>query len=72
MLIPNKIPSEEPDINVGIIMPEDKQTTLNLKIPADRKYNLSSIEVKEEIAAGTLINLAIENGKMVVKFKKTV
>lgn len=72
MLKPNIIPKEEPEINVGIILPQDNQTLLNLKLPVEMNYTLGSADKNEEIPASTLINITLENGKMVVKYKKTI
>lgn len=38
MLLPEKIPSVEPQIKVGIVLPEDQQTELELEFPDPKLY----------------------------------
>lgn len=47
MLDPNSIPEQEPDIRVGIVLPEDKQKNITINIPADADYLL--IDENEQI-----------------------
>ena len=62
MTKPNAVPSQEPKIKVGIVLPEDKQTAISMRTPADKKYVLKFADGEEEIPAGTLLNILVENG----------
>jgi hypothetical protein len=55
MLIPGQIPEQEPEINVGIILPEDLITQISIQVPATKSYflqiddSISKIPVKEDL-----------------------
>jgi SpoIID/LytB domain protein len=53
MLIPNVIPEEEPQINVGIILPEDNINRIVLFIPENQTYNIGSKEFILDLAPGS-------------------
>ena len=42
MLKPNEIPEEEPVINVGIILPEDRYTQIEIELPSNIIYRIRS------------------------------
>ncbi|MBN2602418.1 MAG: SpoIID/LytB domain-containing protein, partial [Candidatus Marinimicrobia bacterium] len=46
MLIPNAIPNKEPILNVGIVLPEDKFTSVQIEIPASPEYRLIAADNK--------------------------
>ena len=49
MLNPNEIPSREPLIRVGIILPEDKFDLIRIEIPDELEYQIESNGDKPEI-----------------------
>lgn len=49
MLESNKIPSKEPFIRVGIILPEDQTEKINIVLPENNEYQISSTDGKSEI-----------------------
>jgi len=48
MLNPNEIPSKEPLLRVGIILPEDKFDLIRFEIPGEFEYQIESHEGKSE------------------------
>jgi len=44
MLTPNTVPSAEPEIRVGIVLPEDQETRIEVHIPEGIAYELRSLE----------------------------
>jgi len=63
MLKPNEIPKIEPNIRVGIILPEDKQKKVSLTIPIKNSYK---IEIDEKLIQfeDNFVQVEIENGKL--------
>jgi stage II sporulation protein D len=55
MLQPDLIPNAEPNIRVGIILPEDKIEQIELTIPAEGKYTISSAALNTTLKKDQLI-----------------
>ena len=53
MLEPGIIPSSEPLIRVGIVLPEDAYTSVNMVTPDDAEYQLSFSGRNIPLAGGT-------------------
>jgi len=52
MLTPNVIPSKEPELRVGIVLPEDKLTKIEIVTPDSPDYQLQSDEKNPELLSG--------------------
>lgn len=66
MLIPDTIPEEEPLINVGIILPEDKNKRIILIIPENQTYNIGSSEFILDFAPGSKIMIELLDNRYVI------
>jgi len=71
MLIPNIIPQEEPQINVGIILPEDNIKKLSLKLPSNLEYQLSSDDQLFDLEADSILKLKYDQNTTWIEFAGT-
>jgi stage II sporulation protein D len=62
MLEKDIIPNTEPDLLVGIILPEDHCTHITLILPPDGSYRLVSGGRKNSILKNKIMEIGIENG----------
>ena len=70
MLTPNVIPNKEPVLNVGIVMPEDGFTEIEIEIPLSPEYQLvSDTETSKKLNAGDCLRFKIVNGKVTLDDK---
>ncbi len=65
MLEPNVMPSREPLIRVGVILPEDAQKEITLEIPPKVNYHISSGSRKSESIDSGEISFKIDNNFIV-------
>jgi len=65
MLIPNQIPTEEPDLRVGIILPEDKKKTLTIEVPQKPVYELSAIDKSLSIHVSGTMHFELQNNNKI-------
>ena len=70
MLIPNAIPDKEPLIRVGIILPEDKFTFIEIKKSRSNDYRFISDESEEYLAQELLHQFEHSEDKIVLNGKK--
>ncbi|MCF7886714.1 MAG: SpoIID/LytB domain-containing protein [Candidatus Marinimicrobia bacterium] len=62
MLEPGEIPEIEPNIRVGIILPEDERVNISIELPADQDYLLVDTNSKlRKLKKGKLLNFRIDN-----------
>lgn len=59
MLQPGVIPTTEPVLNVGIILPEDKYTSIEIEIPKDNRYQLEFSGKTFSSTAGEIISFKL-------------
>lgn len=59
MLQPGVIPTMEPVLNVGIVLPEDEYTSIEIEIPEDSRYRLKYSDVDHTLTAGDMLSFAI-------------
>ena len=64
MLPVNSVPNTEPNINIGIIMPEDKYKQINIVLPDSPSYVISFSKDSLECKKGQELNFKLENGKI--------
>lgn len=67
MLQPDFIPSEEPEINVGIILPEDDAREVQLEFPVDGAYTLLAAGSVQPVAAGEKLTISFSEDKFIVQ-----
>lgn len=73
MLVPNTIPSKEPVLRVGIVLPEDQFTEIRIEVPASPKYQLTgSDQRKWELNSGDRLHLRLSEAAIVVSINETV
>ncbi|MCB9057297.1 MAG: SpoIID/LytB domain-containing protein [Calditrichae bacterium] len=60
MLIPNHTPETEPTINVGIILPEDNITNINLTFPGQSGYDLIADGKQYSIETGSALSVTLD------------
>lgn len=63
MLQPNTIPNKEPNIRVGIILPEDKQKKVSINIPIKNSYKIE-IDGKNVVIEKEEININIKENRL--------
>jgi len=64
MLQPNKIPTTEPVINVGIILPEDNASEIQLTFPAENNYSLTTVDTTVAIHAASTLTIKFSQKKI--------
>jgi peptidoglycan hydrolase-like amidase len=67
MLQPGVIPTAEPVLNVGIVLPEDEYTSIEIEIPEDSRYRLKYSDVNYLLTAGNMLSFAITKKGMSFK-----
>ncbi len=68
MLTPGKVPGQEPRISVGIILPEDQYTSINLSLPAESDYQMESAGRIFRPASKAECFFKLEKNKINVRF----
>jgi len=63
MLQPNTIPTKEPNIRVGIILPEDKQKNVSINIPIKSSYKIE-IDGKKSNIGQQEVNINIKENRL--------
>lgn len=66
MLTPNTIPDEEPQINVGIILPEDNINRIILIIPEQQTFNIGSSEFLLDLVPGSKVRIELLDKRYVI------
>ncbi len=64
MLVPDLIPHSEPQINVGIILPEDNINQLSLQLPISPEYQIFIDNRKTILKPKSIIKLSFYDGKI--------
>jgi len=59
------IPNEEPDIRVGIVLPEDRKEIITLKTPKTINYSIITSEKTYNLLHNTEIKVKIKNDKII-------
>ena len=68
MLSPNIIPSDEPQINVGIILPEDNIRQLELQMPANPGYQIIAGTKSLDLGPNSILKLTFVDNTIQITF----
>ena len=73
MLVPNTIPSKEPVLRVGIVLPEDQFTEIRMEVPASPQYQLTgSDQRKWKLDGGDRLHFRLSEAAIVVSINEKV
>ncbi len=67
MLQPNHVPSGEPEINVGIILPEDNAETIRLTFPKEIVYELHLGKIRRSIPVASTLTVLYREDTFSIK-----
>ncbi|RMD95264.1 MAG: SpoIID/LytB domain-containing protein, partial [Calditrichaeota bacterium] len=65
MLVKNAIPSEEPVIDVGIVLPEDETRKVALILPGDTRYRMVFGDHSQKVEGGGPVTVQLEGDRVV-------
>ena len=72
MLQKGHIPHSEPDIRVGIVLPEDRFTEIEFVTPAEPGYRVQGGKQNEALKTETAYQVRLDNGKTALYEKETM
>ncbi|MFQ5627808.1 MAG: SpoIID/LytB domain-containing protein [bacterium] len=72
MLQPNSLPHKEPDIDVGIVLPEDQLHEISITIPGKPRYNLITAEEQEfPLEPDSKLQFQLRNGQIAANYQNS-
>ncbi|MBD3226338.1 MAG: SpoIID/LytB domain-containing protein, partial [Caldithrix sp.] len=66
MLEPGVIPKKEPDISVGIILPEDNYTSIDVIVPQDRDYQIEFMGRTIQLGSGAELLFKLKGSSITI------